>query len=127
MSKLPRTAGGKVDRTELASFAIDPPANSGTYTPPRNALEQQLCDIWSEVLGINEVNVFDHYLDLGADSIAAMRFNAAARKHGVPILQADVFQYETVAALAAAIISRNSESLPETAVDVSEGPFYVQR
>jgi fengycin family lipopeptide synthetase B len=127
LPKLPQTAGGKFDRMQLATFEIDRPPESSMPILARTALEQRLCDVWSEILGVEEISVFDHYLDLGADSIAAMRFNAVARKRGLAILQTDVFQFETVAALASAISSRDIERFTDSTEEVGEGPFYAQR
>ncbi|WP_133055361.1 phosphopantetheine-binding protein, partial [Niastella koreensis] len=45
------------------------------YVAPRNDIEQQLVQLWSEVLGINKekIGVKDNFFDLGAHSLKAVK------------------------------------------------------
>jgi surfactin family lipopeptide synthetase A len=40
---------------------------------PRTPTEQTLLDIWSDVLQVEHIGVYDDFLELGGDSLAAMR------------------------------------------------------
>ncbi len=42
-----------------------------TVSPPRTAVEEKLAQIWSEVLGIEQLGVHDNLFDLGGNSILA--------------------------------------------------------
>ncbi|UYM26173.1 condensation domain-containing protein [Streptomyces albus] len=57
--------------------------------------------MWSEVLGVERVGAQDNFFDLGGDSILSMQVVSRARAAGVPLHSRDVFQRQTVAALAA--------------------------
>jgi aryl carrier-like protein len=62
-------------------------------------VEQQLCAIWAEVLGIEQVGIDDNFLDLGVDSIVSIKVAARARRIGIQFTPMQVFQHPTVAEL----------------------------
>jgi acyl carrier protein len=39
------------------------------FVPPRDAIEAQVAEVFSEVLGIDNVGAFDNFFALGGDSI----------------------------------------------------------
>jgi len=46
------------------------PATLGSaYVPPASLIERQLCEIWTEVLGIDPVGVLDNFFELGGSSL----------------------------------------------------------
>ena len=44
--------------------------SSQQYVAPRNETEGALVEIWSSVLGVAQVGVFQEFLDLGGDSMS---------------------------------------------------------
>ncbi|MBD1581824.1 non-ribosomal peptide synthetase/type I polyketide synthase [Pseudoalteromonas sp. S16_S37] len=50
------------------------------YVKPRNDVEEQLVDIWRDILGIEEIGIEDHFFDLGGDSLVATRVISAIRQ-----------------------------------------------
>src|ERR1700728_1628280 len=124
---LPRTSNGKLDRIRMATYPAETMFAGADHVSPRTALEEQLCEIWSQVLQISSISVLDHYLDFGADSIAAMQSGAPAGTRGIPMPPADVFSCGTVAAIAAGIAGRHADgnlTACRPAVLPSEGPLY---
>jgi hypothetical protein len=74
LDELPKGPTGKVQRVGLADRlglptigAADAPGTE--YAPPRSELESQLCEIWGELLGIEEVGIHDDFIALGGDSL----------------------------------------------------------
>lgn len=126
LTSLPLTSNGKPDRSQMAHCAIEQMFPESEYVAPRTPLEEQLCAAWCEVLHISKVSVFDHYMDFGADSIAAMQFTAAAQKLGISLSPVDIFACGTVAALAGTIAEQQQSNAPQPkpALPMSEGPFY---
>jgi len=49
---------------------------SFNYVAPRNEIEEQLVNIWENLLGINQVGVLDNYFELGGKSIMAIQMFA---------------------------------------------------
>ncbi|MFF1902981.1 amino acid adenylation domain-containing protein [Kitasatospora sp. NPDC058218] len=98
LDELPLTANGKVDRERLP--APDFRAAVGSDRP-RTPVEEILCGIYAQVLGLPEVGAEDRFFDLGGDSIQAIQVVSQARAAGLTIGARDVFAHQSVAALAA--------------------------
>lgn len=57
--------------------------------------------IYAEVLGLARVDVHEGFFDAGGDSVLAVQVVARAREAGLALSVRDVFDHQTVAALAA--------------------------
>jgi len=66
-------------------------------------VEEVLCGIWGEVLGLERVGVHDNFFDLGGDSILSIQVLARARQAGLDLAVKQLFEHPTVAELAAAV------------------------
>jgi acyl-coenzyme A synthetase/AMP-(fatty) acid ligase len=99
---LPLTPSGKVDRQALP----DPGAihsRSADYVAPRDELEQQIAEIWCQLLRVDEVGVFDDFFALGGHSLLATQAIMRIRRLYGNIPLGALFNSPTVAALAEAI------------------------
>jgi acyl carrier protein len=72
LGELPLSPHGKVDRRALPEPERSA-ASASLSTAPRNATEERLAALWSEVLGIARVGVEDNFLVLGGHSLLAMQ------------------------------------------------------
>lgn len=99
---IPLTANGKVDHSALPNPEEAKLPSSNAYRPPTNKHETILANIWAEVLRVERVGVDDNFYDLGGDSISAIRIAARARKEGIELPPALIFQHQNVAELTAA-------------------------
>ncbi|MFI9400656.1 amino acid adenylation domain-containing protein [Nocardia sp. NPDC052316] len=98
LEALPLTLNGKVDRA-----ALPEPARPHTARrAPRTAAERTLCTLTGEMLGIPAPGPDDAFFALGGDSLRAVRLVTAARRHGLLLSVADVFEHATLGELAAA-------------------------
>ena len=106
LDALPLTANGKVDRRALARIVPQTEARAASV-PPRNDVEKALAEIWSSLLGFDElveISVFDDFFALGGHSLLAARLpKRIHEKLGVDLPLRVIFQQPTVAGLAAAI------------------------
>lgn len=105
MDALPVTANGKLDRRALPAPDKHRPELADVYVPAIGKTEQRLCELFADVLGLDQVGRNDHFFDLGGNSLLAVR--TVARIHGelassVPTIAA-FFGTPTPAALAAMI------------------------
>ncbi|MDM9379462.1 beta-ketoacyl synthase N-terminal-like domain-containing protein [Chlorogloeopsis sp. ULAP01] len=55
------------------------PNLSNAYVAPTNELEQQITEIWQEVLGITEIGIYDNFYELGGDSLIATQLVSRLR------------------------------------------------
>jgi amino acid adenylation domain-containing protein/non-ribosomal peptide synthase protein (TIGR01720 family) len=100
LDALPLTVHGKVDRRALPT----PELPRRTFRPPRSPLEQILCELYGEVLGVDTIGIDDDFFDLGGHSLTAMRLVGRIRARfdiDLPIKR--LFDDRTVTGLAAAI------------------------
>lgn len=84
-------------------------ARSRTLVAPRTDVEEQLSNIWREVLEINLVGIHDNFFDLGGDSLAAMRVMVRLKETMLIELPVrSLFEAPTVAGMALYIQQTNS-------------------
>src|SRR5262249_41360356 len=72
------------------------------YVPPRTPAEELLAGIFKEVLRLDRVGTRDNFFEIGGDSILSIQVVSRARRAGLLITPSEVFQHQTVEALAAA-------------------------
>ena len=101
LDDLPRSPNGKLDRAALPEPALARPGSDAEFEPPRNPSEAALAGLAVELLKIARVGVHDDLFELGFDSILAIQLAARARRAGLDVSPAQVFQMPTVAGLAA--------------------------
>ena len=71
LDQLPRLASGKPDRRGLPPVSRAERRRQGEYLPPRLLLEQQLVQIWEDLLAVRPVGIRDNFFDLGGHSLLA--------------------------------------------------------
>jgi myxalamid-type nonribosomal peptide synthetase MxaA len=98
LESLPLTPNGKVDRKALPA----PELKVKEWRTPRTWQEELLCTSLAETLNLARVGLDDNFFELGGDSLTSVRLVSRARKAGLVITTRDIFQYQTVEALASA-------------------------
>ncbi|WP_189176678.1 non-ribosomal peptide synthetase [Streptomyces lasiicapitis] len=117
LDAFPLTPNGKLDRDRLPEPLGERTASGPEFAAPRNRAEEVLAEVWSDVLGVDQVGIDDNYFTLGGDSILAIRMLARARKAGVVAEFQDLLEHQTIRALAtiASPGGNPSETAPEHA------------
>ena len=101
---LPLNPNAKLDRRALPEPDWSHPAVENTYHVPTSLLEQQLAEIWSDVLAVERIGIHDHFLELGGDSLKAMSIiNRVRSQFHADLPPTALFDTYTIAGLAAAI------------------------
>jgi len=115
LKEFPTLPNGKIDRQQLASKVLSEPTKSsrqvGQSAEPKTAIEAQLLEIWSEVLGVEQIGVEDNFFDIGGDSILSIQIVAKAKKVGIRLSSNQIFEHQTVRTLALFARVEQKESL----------------
>lgn len=82
------------------------------YVAPRNKTEQDIFEIWREILGSKSIGVHDNFFsDLGGHSLLAIRLVGRLRDHfQIEIPLGKLFQFPTIAGLAKTLEAARTET-----------------
>jgi amino acid adenylation domain-containing protein len=126
LDSLPLSPNGKIARKELP--APDGIINSqGRYEPPRNSMEQQIADIWAQVLNLERVGIYDNFFELGGHSLLATQIISRLRKvFAVELTLRIFFEAPTIGGLVEKIVTLNwaKQSMKAAQNDLSD--FYEE-
>ena len=99
LEALPLTPNGKVDRRALP--APSQSRDLERFVAPRNQLELQLVQIWSQILKLDEVGVKDNFFDIGGHSLLVPYLLAQIQQQfGKSLPLVTLFQHPTIEELA---------------------------
>ena len=76
MESFPLTGNGKVDRKALRNLAVISREENTEYVAPETEFEKILSEIWVEVLPMEKIGVHDNFIELGGNSLAAIRITS---------------------------------------------------
>ncbi|MGB5928399.1 MAG: amino acid adenylation domain-containing protein [Cyclobacteriaceae bacterium] len=98
VDNFPITANGKTDDAALLQIAREQKAkNERAYIAPRNPLEQQLADIWQEILFQDKISITDDFFSLGGNSLTFSQLLLRIRqKIEIKVSFNDFFEYTTL-------------------------------
>jgi amino acid adenylation domain-containing protein len=104
LGELPLTPAGKVDRLRILAAHSGRPERTAARVAPRTPVEEETARIWAEVLGLDEVGVYDDFFELGGHSLLATQVVSRMRQSfGREIPLRRIFEARTVAQLAEAV------------------------
>ncbi|HEY0406879.1 MAG TPA: amino acid adenylation domain-containing protein, partial [Pyrinomonadaceae bacterium] len=109
LDELPVTANGKLDKRALPLAERASPTLRIDYTGPRTQTEERLAAIWTEVLGLERVGVFDDFFELGGHSLLATKIVSRIRSaFQIELPLRSLFETPTIEHLAGAITKARS-------------------
>ncbi|MBC6492040.1 non-ribosomal peptide synthetase [Flavihumibacter stibioxidans] len=106
LKSFPLSANGKIDRKALPRPVYALPLKE--YAAPGNEMEKLLAGIWQDVLNIEQVGINDNFFDLGGASIQSLQVVAIAGLAGLHLKAEDLFEHQTIEALAAHVTTRQA-------------------
>ena len=95
--RIPLNVNSKVDRRKLP---VPTPSSRNVGMMPSNEMEKKLCDIFAEVLGLDEVYADDSFFAIGGTSISASKLVVSCMNNDIPIVYKNIFDNPTPKALA---------------------------
>ncbi|TCS97015.1 non-ribosomal peptide synthetase [Hazenella coriacea] len=106
LEKMPLSHNGKIDRKALPVPDLET-STSSDYIAPENQIEQQIAEIWEEVLGFKKIGVYDNFFELGGHSLKVaaivLKMNLELQ---VDLLLSDVFRNPTIKELALYVMEK---------------------
>ncbi len=80
MESLPLTPSGKIDRRSLPDPKNSRKSLAEVFIAPSTPMEKQLAQIWSQVLGIEEIGIYDNFFELGGHSLLSVQLLSQVRE-----------------------------------------------
>ncbi|WP_432403808.1 amino acid adenylation domain-containing protein [Wukongibacter sp. M2B1] len=109
LDKIPLTPNGKIDRKTLGS--IKEPERNRKRIPPRNLHDSIIAEIWSEVLKLDEIYIYDDFFEIGGNSITIIQVASRIKEElGVEISMADLMVYTTILELSEYIMGLDNNT-----------------
>ena len=104
LGRLPLTPNGKVDYEALPPGELSLTVQTASFVAPRNDFEAKLCELFSQVLGIERVGVNDNFFRLGGHSLLAAQVATRVKEtFGVALELRNFLETPTVASLASQV------------------------
>ncbi|MGK7872420.1 MAG: amino acid adenylation domain-containing protein [Xenococcaceae cyanobacterium] len=101
LEALPLTPNGKVDHRALPVPDQSQLNREETFVAPHTYVEQQLANIWAQVLGLEQIGIYDNLFDLGGNSVHVIQIISQVREFfQVELPLRNWFELPTVADLA---------------------------
>lgn len=112
LDALPLTTNGKIDRVRLSQISKTSHVSDDNFVAPRTGLEEELANLWAEILKVERVGINDNFFDLGGHSLLATRLIFRLREHfNVDLPLRALFEAPTVAAIAPVIVQGQIEQI----------------
>ncbi|KZE03981.1 Long-chain-fatty-acid--CoA ligase [Bacillus mycoides] len=97
LDEIPLLPNGKLNKKSLGELKLN---KLSTFEKPNNSTEEDLCDIFSKVLGFEKISINTSFFELGGDSIKAIRIVSKLREKGYGSTVKNIMQHKTVQKIA---------------------------
>ena len=110
IESVPLSSNGKVERSKLP-IPQEKINLVDKIIAPTNEVEEQLLNIWKDVLGIDAISVQSNFFDMGGDSIYLMRIHTQIEAlYPGKVKITDLFSYPSISSLSEYILSKINRS-----------------
>jgi surfactin family lipopeptide synthetase A len=125
VEKMPLTPSGKIDRRGLPEPEALRPELEQTYVRPQSALQENLAQIFGDLLGVQQVGIHDNFFDLGGHSLLATQLVSRLRqKFQVEFPLRHFFEHPTVAGVEERLTVRDTPHCTMTKFENDSGYEY---
>ena len=107
LAEMPMTPNGKTDVKALPEPQL---AVTSAFVAPANDTEKAFCDIFAQILQMDQVGATDNFFELGGTSLVVTRVIIEADKAGLHVAYGDVFANPTPRQLACLITGETVDS-----------------
>jgi amino acid adenylation domain-containing protein len=101
LDHLPLTSNGKLDRKALPIAEVSSREGEAGYVAAVSPVQQQLVEMWEQVLGMRSIGIKDDFFELGGNSLQAVRlFDLIEQHYGKRLALSTLFAGATVEQIA---------------------------
>jgi acyl transferase domain-containing protein/acyl carrier protein len=101
VKQIPELKSQSIERRPAAFELHARPRLLSDYAPPGSETEEKIVAVWQDELGIEQIGVHDSFLELGGDSLIAIKLISRIRESlGIELTVRKLYDKPTVAALA---------------------------
>ncbi|KAE8351114.1 hypothetical protein BDV28DRAFT_137786 [Aspergillus coremiiformis] len=127
---LPLTPSGKTDQrflqqeaSKLSAEVLASYSTSSAEREPSTEAQRALRQIFADALAVqaNTIGIDQSFLDIGGDSLFAMRVFASCRKHDLGIAMTDLLEHKSIAMLSAQLDTQKSLTWQDMTSSGTEG------
>jgi acyl carrier protein len=123
LQEMPQTGSGKVDRNQLPAPDTGD-SGENLKQAPTNQTQEQLVQIWQEILGVSEIGVQDNFMELGGHSLLIISLlSQILQVFKVELQLQDVFNNPSIYQLAQ-LISESQKKEFYTIHPVEDTEYY---
>jgi amino acid adenylation domain-containing protein len=115
---IPRTPSGKPDRKAMPPPIMARPNLDTAYCPPRNELEQDIAEVWTELLELDCAGANDNFFELGGDSLSSLNMILRIEQRYHVTITSEYFRQPTIAHLAELVAQADPNVSPELNIAV---------
>ncbi|KZS55141.1 amino acid adenylation domain-containing protein [Rhizobium sp. BK591] len=114
LEKMPTNPNSKLDRFALPA----PQPIKRAIVEPASALEEEVLDVWRQVLKLEAISVEDNFFAIGGNSLGAIRILSLLRQRRpkTPLIVADIFNNPTIRSFAGVMEQGDQRDLSEVIV-----------
>ncbi len=109
MAALPLTPNGKVDRKAMPMPRAD--LEQRHFVAPMTDTQQLLCQVWQEILDVEQVGISDNFFELGGHSLLVIKAINKLQQFDIRMSAPQLFAAPTVAGLAQLIDSDPADEI----------------
>jgi len=122
---MPQTPNGKIDRKALPAPPSQRPSLEQDYVAPRTEQEHLLSSIWANILGLDQVGIYDNFYELGGNSLlSAQVVTQIQRTLNIDLSVVKLFQHPTIAEFATYLSQQQNDGLTQTSqINDSQGRY----
>lgn len=110
LEAFPLTTNGKVDRSALPI----PTAAGQEYVAPRTSIEVELARLWTDLLGVERIGIYDNFFDIGGHSLLLAQLATMLQETFlVELSLQQLFESPTIVQLTELIAARQLEEMDD--------------
>ena len=114
LEALPLSPNGKVDRSRLPEPGPVRSEQKAPIAVPRTQIEKVLYEIWVRVLEIEQIGIYDNFLDVGGHSLLAVQIIARVEDYfDIEMSVRTLFEFPTIAELAGLVHEKLLEMIEQ--------------